>query len=184
VTPEERAVAARYARALFEAARSAGAAEALGEELRRLRAAVRAVPEFAAALRHPRLSSAVKARLYAAALGADPSALLERTLVLLTTKKRLGLLAPLSALYEDFANAASGVVGARVTGAAPLPDAQRDRLVRTLSRVLGARVSLDEGVDESLIGGFVLHVGDRRWDASLRGDLERLRERLMTAAAH
>ena len=46
----------------------------------------------------------------------------------------------------------------------------------------GGRIALQTDVDESLIGGLVVRVGDRLIDGSVRGRLERLRNQLASGA--
>jgi F-type H+-transporting ATPase subunit delta len=69
-----------------------------------------------------------------------------------------------------------------VSSAQPLEAAQREQLERTLRERLGHEVRLETAVDPRLIGGFVVQVGSVRYDGSLDGQLERLRQQLVAAA--
>lgn len=75
-----------------------------------------------------------------------------------------------------------GIVEATVTSAAPLTADATDAVRAWVERTTGATVTLSATVDESLIGGLTVRVGDALMDASVRGRLERLRTQLATGA--
>jgi F-type H+-transporting ATPase subunit delta len=67
---------------------------------------------------------------------------------------------------------------ARVTAAAPIDDSQRNALSDSLGTLAGAPVELQIEVDESLLSGARIRIGDLQVDATTRGRLEALREHL------
>jgi F-type H+-transporting ATPase subunit delta len=68
---------------------------------------------------------------------------------------------------------------AEVTSAVPLTPETRTEIEKMVTRQTGlTQISLTEKVDASLIGGFVLRVGDQQIDDSVRGGLRRLRTSL------
>jgi F-type H+-transporting ATPase subunit delta len=67
---------------------------------------------------------------------------------------------------------------AEVRTALPLDEEQRGSVERRLAELTGDQVEMNEMVDESLIGGIAVRIGDRLYDASVRSRLERLRARL------
>jgi F-type H+-transporting ATPase subunit delta len=73
-----------------------------------------------------------------------------------------------------------GIVLAEVRTALPLDDAQRGSVEDRLAELTGEKVEMNEVVDEALIGGIAVRIGDRLYDASVRNRLERLRARLTT----
>jgi F-type H+-transporting ATPase subunit delta len=72
----------------------------------------------------------------------------------------------------------AGKVEVSVTSAVALDAAQRRRIAAALGAVAGAPVSLVPRVDPALLGGLVVRLGDRVYDASVAGELRRLRQRL------
>jgi ATP synthase F1 delta subunit len=70
---------------------------------------------------------------------------------------------------------------ARVTAAAPIDDAQRSALSESLGSLAGAPVELQVELDESLLSGARIRIGDLQVDATARGRLEALREHLTPA---
>ena len=67
---------------------------------------------------------------------------------------------------------------ARVTSAAPLTAEETEKVRDWITRRTGQSVDLQVGVDEGLIGGLTVRLGDTLLDASVRGRLERLRNQL------
>jgi len=68
---------------------------------------------------------------------------------------------------------------ARVHAALPIEDAQRTMLSDALTRLAGAPVELQVVIDEHLLTGVLIQIGDLQVDASARGRIDVLREHLM-----
>jgi F-type H+-transporting ATPase subunit b len=75
------------------------------------------------------------------------------------------------------------VVPVEVTSTDSLSEVDAEKLQRTLRSLLGTEVRLESSVDPSLVGGAVVRFGDHLIDGSLRGQLARLRERLVEELA-
>jgi F-type H+-transporting ATPase subunit delta len=71
-----------------------------------------------------------------------------------------------------------GIALAEVRTALPLEDEQRRAVTDRLAELTGEKVEINEVVDEALIGGIAVRIGDRLYDASVRSRLERLRARM------
>jgi len=76
-----------------------------------------------------------------------------------------------------------GVIPVEVTSADPLSEADTERLEQVLSSLLEKEVRLDPRLDPSLIGGAIVRFGDHLIDGSLRGQLARLREKVLRELA-
>ena len=75
-----------------------------------------------------------------------------------------------------------GITHATATSAAPLTEPETKALTARLEEMTGGRIALTTDIDESLLGGLVVRVGDRLIDGSVRGRLERLRNQLASGA--
>jgi F-type H+-transporting ATPase subunit delta len=94
---------------------------------------------------------------------------------ILTKKNREPLLPAIAEQFHNAYNEFKQIGKATVTTAVPLDDALRaqvNALVQQLSKK--NQVELTEKIDQSMIGGFVLNVGDRQIDASLKNKLKSL----------
>lgn len=177
---QDAVLAGRYAKALFAAARTGSAVEAVSGDLAALAKALKASPALAASLSHPRLSAREKK---AAALKASGKKsfheLTDRFMDLLLVKKRISLLSQAAALFQAAADEAAGLSRAQVRAARPLTPAQDKALAASLEKALGTKVALETTLDESLLGGVVVRAGDKLWDLSLAGRLKRMKEKLL-----
>jgi len=96
------------------------------------------------------------------------------TLALMASKRRLFVLPQLVRALRDMIATQKGEVTADVRTAAPLSDAQAERLAETLRAKVGKQVQIKTTVDESLIGGLVVKVGSRMIDTSIAARLANL----------
>lgn len=168
-------MASRYARALFGAAVKQRAVEPVRSELSRLCQALAASPALDDALRHPRVALEAKRAILQKVFGGF-SLTVDRFVGLLLEKKRWDALREICPAYERLADEAGGILAVRAETAVPLSDEETAKVRRSLEKSWGGPVSLKTRVQEGLLGGVVLQVGDRVWDNSLKGQLERLRE--------
>jgi F-type H+-transporting ATPase subunit delta len=106
-----------------------------------------------------------------------------RNLVLLLVRRgRIEQLPRVTAEFRRLDDRRQGITNAIATSAAPLSDTEVRALTARLEQMTGGRIALQTDVDESLIGGLVVRVGDRLIDGSVRGRLERLRNQLASGA--
>ena len=94
---------------------------------------------------------------------------------IITRKNREPILASIAREFHNAYNQYKGIGTASVTTATPLDDklrAEIENLVRKYSDK--KQIELVEKVDPDLIGGFVLNVGDRQVDASIKSKLKTL----------
>jgi F-type H+-transporting ATPase subunit delta len=171
--------AQRYAKALFLAAREAGSAPAVTQELGAFAQALATHPEARDVLRRPWIKAVDRrgiARLVAEKSGAGP--LVRDFAGLVAERGRLDHLPEIIAAYRALVDEELGQARARVRSAVTLaPEASR-QLGARLEGILGKRIILEQRVDPGLLGGFVAQVGSLILDGSLDGQLARLRERL------
>jgi len=173
-----------YARALLGAAQAAGSTESVLEELGEIcDRGLRGHPELLAAFASPRVDMTEKSRIIDRLFG-DASPVLVQLMKVMARRGRLGYLAAVrtSAVeqYDEFA----GRVVAEVRTAVPLDDVLRTELTNQLAQKLGRTVRLREVVDERLIGGMVVRVGDTVFDSSVASRLDKLGRAAKAGFAH
>jgi len=172
-------IARRYARALFESARSAGRSDALSADFEAFMEQLRGSPELEAVLHNPALPAKKKQALISALQQrAQLDPLLHRFLLLAAHKGRLPLMAEIFAAYRQQVDAARGLIKVDARAAAELDRAQCERLIARLRELTGREIQLSVQTEPALLGGMVLRVGNRVIDASLRGQLNKLHTEL------
>lgn len=93
-------------------------------------------------------------------------------------------LAAISEIIEEFRlemNRRLSISDAEVVTARPLQDQERAKLEREVAELAGMRVNATFRQDKSLIGGAMVRIGSTIYDGSVRGRLERLKERLVAS---
>ena len=128
----------------------------------------------------PRVGRGAKRAVLTDLMGSAVCDALRRTVLLMTDKGRAGLLPLLAGSYEAIAMEAEGRALAKVASAAPLDDPTRIELTTRLSAATGKQITLEETVDESLLGGLRVTIGSRMIDGSLKRRLEMLQQRMLS----
>ena len=170
--------ARRYAEAAFEIAQRDDSIDAWRRELEAA-AAVVGDERVARYLSNPAVPLAERAALVEKALGKAVSRPVLNLVLLQLRRGRIEELPQVAAEFRRLDNARQGITEASATAAAELTPAEVEAITRRLEQLTGGRVELDVQVDPSLLGGVVVRVGDRLIDGSVRGRLERLRNRLV-----
>ncbi len=171
--------AKRYAKALFLAAREAGAAVPVGEELGAFVHVLAAHPEVRDVLQRPWIKAADRRGIAASIAEKSGSRRLVRDFAgLIAERGRTDHLAEILSAYHAMVDEDLGQARAEVRTAVALALEDKQRLGSRLAELVGKRIILEERVDPGLLGGFVARVGSLILDGSLDGQLERMRERL------
>lgn len=174
------ALAKVYAKGLFEAAeKQAGGAEGVLGELEDILEMARNNKDFSEVLAS-RLIDADKrdaslVRLFKGRVSEHTLSFLR----LLNRKGRLGHLAPITGALDAIVQERFGRVEVDVFTAAPIGQSEMDTIRNRLTETLGKQVVLHPYTDSSMIGGVKLRMGDQLIDASVRAELNRMRDRLL-----
>ena len=176
------AAARRYAEAAFQLATRDDALDAYGEGLD-LAAATLGDQRVLTLLRNPARPLLERLDVVRQALEGRAPDQVTRLVQLLVERGRVDGLPAVAAEYRRLLNQDRGVVEAVATAASPLTGDETVALQRKVAQMTGRTVDLRVEVDEALIGGLTVRVGDTLYDASVRGRLERLRDRLVAGAS-
>lgn len=172
----EAGVAGRYAAALFDLAKEAGAVGAVETELKTLAGLIDASAALRDFLKSPVYERDDQFRVAAAlAERAGFSPLTANFLKLLARNGRLFALAAVIKAFLAMAAADRGEVSAEAVTAAPMNEEQARALRHEIEAMAGKAVNLETRVDPELLGGLVVKIGSRMIDASLKTKLNRLK---------
>jgi F-type H+-transporting ATPase subunit delta len=171
-----------YAESVIELAEEQGQAEAVGREMAEVGQVLEQNPTFAQFLADPGISHAERDRVLADAFGnGHASPLVWNFIRVLNGKGRLGLLAQVVAAYGDLYDERHGKVELDVTVAQRLASNDLEHVRKEVGAALGKDAVVHQYVDESLIGGMILRVGDRLIDGSVKGQLDAIRKQMLAA---
>jgi len=103
----------------------------------------------------------------------------KRFLLLLVENNRLVLLSEIRGLLPILWNEEQGIVTFEVSSVIPLNPSQKNRLEEKLAALEQRSVNLAYKIDPSLIGGLSIRKGNIVYDASIQGDLKRLKQKIV-----
>jgi F-type H+-transporting ATPase subunit delta len=175
-------VAVAYAQSLLELASERNQAEAAGQELAALAQIVDENPTFREVLTNPSVSIEERARLLDKVFRNNVSELVFNTLGVLNQKNRLGLISQIAQGYADLLDEKLGKVEVDLTVAQKLSPEQLEQARQRIGKALGRDAVVHQYVDDGVLGGVVLRVGDKLIDASVRYQLQAMKEQLLAAA--
>ena len=170
-----------YARSLLELANERGQADEAGRDMAAVRELLEQNPTFAAFLSDPGISASDRAATFDKLFRGRASQLVFNFLGVVNNKGRTRLLGAIAQAYNDLLDEQKGNVEVDVTVAQRLTGEQLEQVRQRVSQALGRNAVVHQYVDEEIIGGLVLRVEDRLIDASVRYQLEAMRERLLAA---
>jgi F-type H+-transporting ATPase subunit delta len=178
-------LARTYAEALLAIAEQRGEADAVHEDLRSLgRDLCPNIPGFEAFLDSPAISKKRKDEFITKALEGRATPLLVDFLRLLNRKDRLGSLRLIAIAYRSLRDSRANRLRVLVETAAPLTEEQKTVLTETLAETTGKTPVLVVREKPELIGGVVVHIGDRVFDTSVRTKLRTIRNQLLVRGTH
>ena len=172
-------LATKYSKAMFFLAQEEGKLVEYGAELKALDEAMDATPELKAFLESPMIPRQAKQEAVQKIFGGELSPMVMNFLRLLLDKQRGALLGEIVRQYENFSNEAQGILVADVTTARELSDSLGDRLKAKLGELTGKTIKLRKHLDEKLLGGAVVRMGDRLIDGSLISRMKALEAQLL-----
>jgi len=150
------------------------------EELEDVVNALDTVPELSELLEDPEIESHAKAGVLDQVLGGADE-LVRNFVRLVVEKGRAAEIKEIAADFQTLVDEQERILDVELTTAHELDDTEFGRIVGRIEQSSGRKVQATRTVDPDLIGGIVLQAGSMRLDASVRGQLERLRQTLATS---
>ena len=170
-------IATVYARALFEAAQEQGRLDVVREQLGEVADALDSNRDLQVFFFSPYFSTKEKQDGLARTLtDADP--LLTNFLELLIEKHRMPVIFRMRRRLDSLWEQENRLLPVHVTSAIALEDEAVAQIGERVGAQTGRRVELTATVDEDILGGIVLRVGNAILDASIRNRLEQLRKQV------
>jgi F-type H+-transporting ATPase subunit delta len=177
----DRVVAHRYAGALFGAAVKLNNAEEVLTDLQSLHELYLHDTALQRFLEAPDLLTEDKVSLVERVLRGRVSELTVRFLLLLLEKKRVQHLPLVLEHYRDLLEEHLGLIRAQVQTAVALPEDLAVQLKARLEKLTHKKIALELKIEPAIIGGMIVRLGGKVIDASLRHQLNGLREQLASA---
>ncbi|MBS3778811.1 MAG: F0F1 ATP synthase subunit delta [Desulfovermiculus sp.] len=175
----EQVIAKRYARALFAIGQEQGGEElkTYGQHLEQLAQVMREAPQLVRLFRNPIVRVEHKKGVVNAILDRlEITGTVRQFCFYLADRERLANFLEIQEYFSRLLDANEGILRGELVTAIDLTKTKQDQITKKLEKQLQGQLVLDYETDASILGGLVLRVGDKVYDASLRAQLDQMRE--------
>ncbi|MDR9401479.1 MAG: ATP synthase F1 subunit delta [Psychroflexus sp.] len=169
----------RYANATYELADEAKVLNSMFSDMKALKATLVNSPELKNLLKNPVINLKKKAEI-AQAVFKDTNELTKKLLQLLADKNRMHQVDQVADAFIALYEKAHDIQRATVVSATALDQSTEKDIRKKIKELTGSEVELRKETDVSLIGGFLLKINDKQYDASVAGQFKRIRQNLVT----
>ena len=178
---KETRVAQRYAKSLISLAIERDVLEQVKEDMLTIKSVCEESQDLSNMLKSPVVKTDKKSiilnEIFAKVISETSLAFLN----VLTDKKREAILGAVAENFITLYNEYKNIVSASVTTATAITEDIRTEVLSQLKSIVGeAEVQVEEHIDESIIGGFVLRVGDLEFNASVANKLQKLKREFVS----
>lgn len=169
----------RYAKAFFTLAKEKGLTLELRKDAGLISSVCESSSDFKLLLESPVIKTSQKSEAIRRIFEGKIHALSINFLLLIAENKRENYIPGIFRYLEDLYRREEGIKSAVLTSAQPLNEPLVAQIKEILEKEFKSKVELSQKVDQKLIGGFVLRVEDKQYDASLSTQLKKIREQLL-----
>ena len=170
-----------YARSLLELADERGVSDEVGRQVGDLQTILAENPSFAQFLADPAIGSDEREHLLKTVFDGKLDPLLMSFLGVMNDKGRLRLLPEVLDAFDDLLADQRGIVEVDVTVARKLAKDDLENVRQKIAGSLKKETVLHQYVDENILGGLIIRVGDTLIDGSVRKQLDEMRDTLLNA---
>lgn len=175
-------VAIRYAKALLATAQDQQAVDQVADDMESVYTTLENSQELKAVLASPVISVELKGDTLKAIFG-KVSPVVKTFLALVAENNRANYLDGVALKYKQLYQELQGKQEAEVTTAVPLTPALEKVVMEKIKTLTDKKVELVSTVDQDIIGGFILRMGDQQFDASVANQLQSLEHKLSNRKA-
>lgn len=169
--------AKRYAKGLIQFANESNQAESINQEMKDIKMSIQGSRELAQFLSSPVLDAKRKNEI-AKELFKGFSQTTQNFIHLIINQGRGSMLMEITSQFAELYNRQNNISIAKVTSAVPLDESMIQQILDLAKEKMDATSTyvIESKVDPKLVGGFILRVGDKQIDSSLRSRLTRLKK--------
>ncbi len=168
-------VAYRYAKSLFDLAIEKNVVNEVNDDMVTFKKVCDENRQFLVVLGNPIIRHHVKLGILKKTFENNVNPVTFSIFSVLTKKNRENLIYSIAEEFDKLYNQQQGVQKVTVTTVTKLTEAQKEEFTKVVSQATGKQVVLEEKVNEDLIGGYILSVGDTQIDTSVRKRLNELK---------
>ncbi|EDP69573.1 uracil phosphoribosyltransferase [Flavobacteriales bacterium ALC-1] len=166
--------AIRYAKALLDLAQNQNTAQAVNEDMMLVAKSVNDNNDLKEMLQSAVIKSSDKKNILLQVFsGANP--MFSKLIDLLVKNKRVSILGDVAVKYVELFEKSQNIQVATVTTAVALTKDLETKVLAKVKELTGMEAEVENIIDESILGGFILRVGDIQYNASIANKLDKLK---------
>jgi F-type H+-transporting ATPase subunit delta len=166
--------AIRYAKAVLSLASDQKSEDAVNSDMKLIANTIAESKDLSDALQSPVIPSSVKKSILLEVFKKSNKTT-SNLIDILISNKRIAILGAVAVKYNQLYDESKGIELATVTTAIPLTDALKQKVLAKAKELTGKDIEVESIVDESILGGFILRVGDIQYNASIANQLSKLK---------
>ena len=166
--------AVRYAKAVLSLAKDQKSIDAVNNDMKFIVSTIAENKDLHDMLQNPVVRTSVKKAVLNKVFS-KVNALTENLINVLIANKRIALLGEVASKYIQLYDALKERQIAKVTTAVPLTEALKTKVLAKVKELTGKEVEVVNVIDENILGGFILRVGDIQYNASITNKLNKLK---------
>ncbi len=173
-------LSSRYANSLLSLAKDANSVDAIFNDMQSIEETISTSDDLASMLNSPIISSTIKTNVLTKVFSKNVKELTSNFLKLLISKGRENYLQEICKSFIAEYNEINKIADVTLVTAIPATD----KIVKEVSDFLTksesySKVSITQEVDPTIIGGFILKMGDKLLDNSIQRKLQKIRKELV-----
>ncbi len=169
--------AIRYAKAILDLANSKGVAEVVNNDMKTIASTINGNLELSTFIQNPTTKVEVKEQVLLE-IFTGINGVTQGLFHLLFENKRFETLEAIAAEYWKQFDIMNGVEVATVTTAIAMDAALEAQVLAKIATLSDKKITIENIVDASIIGGFILRIGDKQYNASVANRLQVLKREL------
>ncbi len=169
--------AIRYAKAILDIANDKGVASAVNTDMTLIASTIDGNLELSTFIQNPTTKVEVKESALLEVF-ATTTAVTKSLFHLLFENKRFEILGAIALEYNKLFDEMNGVEVAKVTTAIPMDAALEAKVLAKIATFSSKKITIENTIDASIIGGFILRIGDKQYNASVANRLQVLKREL------
>lgn len=167
--------ALRYAKAILSLAKETGSESEVNADMQLIAATISESDDLQIMLKSPVIKASDKKKVLVSLFTDKVCTISLGLFNLLEENKRTIMLESIASQYTIIYDYLKSMNIAVVTTAVPLTDDLREQVLRKIVEITGNKTSIENNIDPSILGGFIIRVGDMQYDASVSNNFNELR---------
>jgi F-type H+-transporting ATPase subunit delta len=173
-------ISSRYAKALIDLSNEKHLTDAVYSDMLEMHNLLLESYELRNFLRTPQIDDKTKSRLVNKLFSAHFQDITVKFFTLLIRKGRSKFIVYIVHQFVELYREQNGIVSATIKTAVPMSEKMKEQIIEKVRRATGKnRIELTEHVDKTLLGGFILYYSGNCYDASVKHNLDKIRNILI-----